>query len=197
MSHRRLPMAALLAWTLASTLLASVGACGQRDPFPERIESLAVLPVEITPSDGAAGSVVAGLLGSALLQRTSFRVVPLDSVSRLRMDPRYERVFARFRGLARGGGVVEPEVSQALGDRTGVRGLVWTTLSLGLASQVRGDISLTVRIYDARTGRPVWRAFRRHPFEGTSADPAFARVMTKIIGEVVRDLPRPEGEIEP
>lgn len=187
----------LAACALTGALVAILAACAPRDTFPERIESLAVLPVEVTPLDGSAGLVLAGLLSSALLERTSFRVVPVDSVARLRLDPGYERVFARFRGLALGGGAVESEVSQVLGDRTGVGGLVWTTLNVGLRSQVRGDLSVTMRIYDAHSGRKVWSAFRRHPFEGTSAEPAFARVMTKIVNEVVQALPRPEGELEP
>lgn len=183
------------ALALVATGLLTAGCPRDPDPFPYAITSLAVLPCEVVPtSSQLAGRLTGDHLTRALQERTYFRVVPLDSTSRILNAPEGIPLFQRFRTMARTAGVIEGPVARAIGGRVGAQGLLYPRLALALSGPVSGSMSLTVSVYEATEGFKVWQGYSQHAFAGSPGEPAFNRVLGRLVEDVVAQMPRPAGE---
>lgn len=187
------PVAGLAAFALAGALTAC---SGDPDPFPYAIESLAVLPAELHPYDRFGAQIAGDQMTAVLRDRTTFRIVPAQSVARILNEPGGLSMLDRFRTQAMGIGAIAPELSRGLAQRLGTGGLMFMSISGALRGTARGDIAVLVSVYEATTGYKVWANSRRRAFQGAPGEPAFVKTVGTMIDEIVADMPRPVGEVE-
>ncbi len=173
---------------------APAGCWNDPDPFPYAIESLAVLPAEIRPYDRLGAQIAGDQLTAALQARTSFRVVPAQSVARILSEPGGRALFDRFRTQALAVGAITPDLSLVLAQRVAAGGLVFTAISAGLRGGAGGDAAVVISVFEAATGYKVWTNSRRRAFQGAPGEPAFSRTVGAMIDEIVDDMPRPRGD---
>jgi len=184
-----------LAAALASAVL--VAGCYQDpDPFPYGITSLAVLPADVVPTNQLAGRLTGDWLTQQISANTVFRVVGIDSTSRILQAPEGIDLYRRFRSEAGTAGVIEGPVARAIGNRVGVQGLLYPRLSLALTGPVSGKMGLTLTVYEANQGFKVWQGYGERGFSGNPGEPAFNRTLGQLVADVVGRMPRPAGEQE-
>jgi hypothetical protein len=184
-----------LAGVVAAAALVA-GCYRDPDPFPYGITSLAVLPADVSPTSQLAGRLAGDQLTSLLSANTVFRVVGIDSTSRILTSPEGIDLYRRFRNQARTAGVVDGPVARAIGGRVGVQGLLYPRLSLALNGPVSGKMGLTVTVYEANEGFRVWQGYAERGFAGNPGEPAFNRTLGQLVADVVSRMPRPAGEQE-
>lgn len=177
-------------------VLAAMSGCTDPEPFPYAIVSLAVMPVEVVPYHTQAGRIAGDHLTRMLLDETRFRVVGIDSTTRIFAQPDGQNLFLRFRNEARTTGYLSPDIARAVSTRTGCQGLLYSTLSTSLHTPVSGMLSLTVAAFEGNTGYKVWSGYRQRSFAGHPGEPAFNRSVGAIVAEIVAQMPRPAGEEE-
>lgn len=181
----------------ALALALALGGCnGDPDPFPYAIESLVVLPTYMQPFDRLGAQIAGDQITHALRDRTSFRVVPASSALRVLNEPSGQALYERFRSQAITMGAVSPQLSLPLAQRLGAAGLLFPRLSLSLNGQARGDISLSITVFESTTGFRVWTANRRRGFAGAPGEPAFVKAVGVMVDEIIETMPRPSGEVE-
>ncbi|MDB5100517.1 MAG: hypothetical protein JWM80_4938 [Cyanobacteria bacterium RYN_339] len=174
---------------------ALVAGCYQDpDPFPYGITSLAVLPADVQPGSSLAGRLAGDHLTQLLMERTVFRVVGIDSTSRILNAPEGVELYRRFRSMAKTSGVIEGPVARTIGNRLGVQGLLYPRLALALSGPVSGKMSLTLTVYEANQGFRVWQGYSQRGFAGNPGEPAFNKTLGQLVEDVVSHMPRPAGE---
>lgn len=176
----------------AALLLASC--VSPREPMPYAITSLAVLPADVTPYHQASGRQAAEYVSAALAQRTSFRVVGVDSTTRILAGPQGHDLYARFRDQARTAGTVAPPIATMLAQRTNVQALLLPTLQVSMRGIVDGRVALSIAVYEPQTGSRVWMNRHEQAFRGMQGDPGFMRVVREMAEALVETMPRPADE---
>lgn len=176
----------------ASILL--VGCAQPREPMPYAITSLAVLPADVTPHHEVSGRQTSEYVTAALAVQTSFRVVGVDSASRLLAAPPGQDTYMRFRDQARTAGEVAPAIAALLARRMNVQALVLPSLVVTMRGRIDGRVALSIAVYEPATGSRVWMNRREQVFRGTQGDPGFLRVVREMAEALVTTMPRPQGE---
>jgi hypothetical protein len=185
----------LRAVALATTLLL-VGCNNDPEPFPFAINSVAVLPAEVIPSNYQAGYLVGNQLTRVLQEKTLFRVVGIDSTSRVLAQADGIQLYQRFRSLVATSRNIEGPIARSMGERTGAGAVLYPRLALSLSGPVSGEMALTVLAYEVIEGQRVWQGYARRSFAGHPGEPAFNRTLGELADEVIAHMPRPAGELE-
>ena len=183
----------------AGRVVAAVGAClvlagCSRDPMPYNITSLAVLPTDVTPFHQASGRAAGEYLTAALARKTSFRIIGVDSSTRLLAGPQGFGWYQSFRDQAKTAGYVTPSLSNLLAQRLNVNGILLPQLVVRLNGLIDGKAALSISIFEPSTGQRIWWNRQERNFRGTQGDPGFMRVVLDMAEELVDTMPRPAGE---
>lgn len=190
---RALGAAGLRAMLLGASLLLA-GCAEPREPMPYAISSLAVLPTDSTPHHEVSGRQTAEYVTAALTRQTSFRVVGVDSATRLLAAPPGLDTYMRFRDQARTAGEVAPAIAALLARRMNVQALVLPSLVVTMRGRIDGRVALSIAVYEPATGSRVWMNRREAAFRGTQGDPGYLRVVREMAEELVATMPRPRDE---
>lgn len=178
---------------IAAGVCLALAGCA-RDPIPYNISSLAVLPTDVTPYHQASGRTAGEYLTAALARKTSFRVIGVDSSTRLLAGPQGLGWYQSFRDQAKTAGYVTPALATLLAQRLNVNGILMPQLVVRLNGLIDGQASLTISIFEPSTGQRVWWNRQQRNFRGTQGDPGFMRVVLDMAEELVDSMPRPVGE---
>jgi hypothetical protein len=189
-----------MAWGLRVAALAAAlllaGCNNDPEPFPFAITSVAVLPAEVIPSNYQAGYLVGNQLTRVLRDHTLFRVVGIDSTSRILAQPDGIQLYHRFRSLVSTSRNIEGPVARAMGERMGAGAVLYPRLAMSLTGPVSGEMALTVLAYEVVEGQRVWQGYARRSFAGHPGEPAFNRTLGELTDDVIAHMPRPAGELD-
>ena len=138
-------------------------------------------------------------LTRVLRDRTLFRVVGIDSTSRILAQPDGIQLYQRFRSLINTSRNMAAPIARSMGERMGVGAVLYPRLALSLSGPVSGEMALTVLAYVGlalqgfRTGELAgddpWDA---HTLEWATSSPPpsnnFAELHTVMSAQPLLDL---------
>lgn len=174
-----------------------LGGCPDPVPFPYGITKLGVLPAWSPLGSPGAAASWGEQLTSAIVRRTSFRVVGASSAQAVLGLPENLGLANALRTEALTFGHLAPDTARAMGRRLNVQALIASVVRVRDfgAQGGGGELGLELMAFETESGSRIWgfAGSERYGDRPTRTQ-ALGQAVTRLVDRSVGALPRPAGE---